>query len=612
MKFRNRLKKQLVLDSQRKLSPGESDQILLTVLRKLVIGLTDSETHERAILLKNCSFENISEFLSLAAEKADPLSQGSASMYYRHAAIAAFVKKYPFTGVPGLNPLEKAKERSAQAEMLCRLTNKRLRYYRRNERRLFTKKASIAQVLHLARLKISNWLGPLDLNEIADNAKHGPGGCIGLKRPRTTAYYKYAASEYTLSPRCVPYAKALLRSDPLWGRALSNLGPFDEGPPNDVQIMLKARCKVTDYNKVTYVPKTAQTHRAIAVEPLLNLYFQLGIGSTLRGKLRRVGYDLDHCWAKNKKLAQYASETGRGRDIELSTIDLSMASDTLSIELVRDLLPPEWFDLMNDVRSHEGDYDGVRQTWAKFSSMGNGFTFELETMIFLALALSLSSLDGVDMNYISVFGDDIILPSCLYTQFCELLRFVGFKVNYDKTFHRGPFRESCGGDYYEGLDVRPFYLKRKLLKVEDLIFLRNNLYLETIKLSKFGYDPTFMNEIIIFIESHLTTLIRTHLLGPIDGPVDGVLFSDFDLACKSHFVIWDRNLHQIRYPVLRKKPIAYSGLDPFIYLQFIEGTRTKVDTSYKWGTTPTGSRSIVTRSMSTVTHLSSEIAHYWA
>jgi hypothetical protein len=58
-----------------------------------------------------------------------------------------------------------------------------------------------------------------------------------------------------------------------------------------------------------------------------------------------------------------------------------------------------------------------------------------------------------------VYGDDIIVPSEWYHLAVEGLTLSGFAVNDAKSFYRGPFRESCGGDYLNGKDVVPVRLR---------------------------------------------------------------------------------------------------------------------------------------------------------
>lgn len=91
--------------------------------------------------------------------------------------------------------------------------------------------------------------------------------------------------------------------------------------------------------------------------------------------------------------------------------------------------------------------------------MGNGFTFELETLIFYALVRTALELSNVAYDDILVYGDDIIIPSQGYDAVCASLAFFGFTTNKLKSFNEGPFRESCGGDFFKGTNVRPYFLK---------------------------------------------------------------------------------------------------------------------------------------------------------
>jgi len=96
-----------------------------------------------------------------------------------------------------------------------------------------------------------------------------------------------------------------------------------------------------------------------------------------------------------------------------------------------------------------------------FSTMGNGFTFPLMTLLFTVILDEFLRERGDRYTPYrdGVFGDDIILPNTWSTEFVHLLEEIGFSVNLDKSFTTGFFRESCGGDYYHGFDTRGIYLK---------------------------------------------------------------------------------------------------------------------------------------------------------
>jgi hypothetical protein len=110
--------------------------------------------------------------------------------------------------------------------------------------------------------------------------------------------------------------------------------------------------------------------------------------------------------------------------------------------------------------------------------MGNGFTFELETLLFLALAwvsTELSDETPVFKENLTVFGDDIIVPVKALRLLENALRFCGFEPNPEKTFGDGPFRESCGGDFFLGEDVRPYFLKEVPVEPQHFIAMANGL-----------------------------------------------------------------------------------------------------------------------------------------
>lgn len=258
-------------------------------------------------------------------------------------------------------------------------------------------------------------------------------------------------------------------------------------------------------NRLSFVPKTCKTHRAIAVEPLLSVPLQRSLGEVIRGRLQRRGIDLLHGQDHHQKLARDASVNGR-----LATIDLSSASDTISYRLVRRILPQDWLAALESLRSThsvvperfrgaqfaidneylrlmgEPDHtetmcipeDGVMPL-SKFSSMGNGYTFELETLIFYAAGYTAMKRSALPVNRynLTVYGDDIIIDARAVPELSRILNNLGFQVNEDKTFTEGPFRESCGGDYFNGCPTKGFFVKTFDDTPWDYFYLHNSLSL---------------------------------------------------------------------------------------------------------------------------------------
>lgn len=216
------------------------------------------------------------------------------------------------------------------------------------------------------------------------------------------------------------------------------------------------------------VPKTTTIDRCACKEPDINMFLQKGAGNIIRDGLRRVGINLND-QSRNQDLAREGSLTG-----SLATLDLSSASDSVSSALVELVMPPLWFSLLNGLRSPITIIDGDEHVNEMFSSMGNGFTFELESLLFYALARATSYFEGVS-GVISVYGDDIIVPSRLADTLVWVLSYFGFETNVSKSFSEGPFRESCGGHYYNGYDITPFYVKEPIKRLTDLIHLGNQI-----------------------------------------------------------------------------------------------------------------------------------------
>lgn len=271
-------------------------------------------------------------------------------------------------------------------------------------------------------------------------------------RNRTAAH---PGGKYTgkadVTARCLIYAESALAESPIW----SAFRKPDEH-------------RLVDGNVLFTVPKTAEIDRCACKEPDLNMYFQKGVGAYIRKRLRHFGIDLND-QSRNKSLARDGSEFGH-----LATIDLSSASDSVSYELVAQTLPVFWLSFLDDLRSPVTIIDGERHVNEMFSSMGNGFTFELESLLFYAMANAVAYFTGTP-GTISVYGDDIIVPTEMCQDLISVLSFLGFETNKEKTFFEGPFRESCGGHYSNGLCITPFYIRKPIMTLRDVITLANQL-----------------------------------------------------------------------------------------------------------------------------------------
>lgn len=187
-------------------------------------------------------------------------------------------------------------------------------------------------------------------------------------------------------------------------------------------------------SRFSTVFKNNEKRRPINIESLGNILVQRQQGNFLRSCLQHIGIDLDTLADRHKMLI---------RDPRKATIDLKNASDSNTIALSEFLLPKKLFEALHHSRSFlllGGDHE--YHVPKKMSSMGNGYTFELMTLILTAISRVLDPTA-------TVFGDDIIIDQKCAPRLIELLEEVGWVVNRDKSFIEGPFRESCGANWHD-------------------------------------------------------------------------------------------------------------------------------------------------------------------
>lgn len=355
----------------------------------------------------------------------------------------------------GVDRREAAKQKFLEAESRCKATNAIFRSWSRGQ---FQFTPRVERVLFRTQRKIAKILGDVpDLTEI--KFRFGPGATTVRTKSQANARYKLGDT-FACSEAMLPLIEELLAEFPQW------VGLSESVHSVTVPVEIHP-------GKVSFVPKTALTDRAIVVEPMLNTLFQLGVGDYIADRLRRFGIDI-----RDQKPNQWFAKLGSFSGF-LATLDLSSASDTISRELVAHLLPLDWYSFLCYGRTPVVDLDGTLIRQEKFSSMGNGYTFPLETLIFYALAVSCC--EGYEeISHTRAYGDDLIIPVWRYKLLSEVLDACGFVVNPKKSFYFGAFRESCGKDYLLGVDIRPFYLKdrmdgQRLFELHNFLVRRGDL-----------------------------------------------------------------------------------------------------------------------------------------
>lgn len=218
--------------------------------------------------------------------------------------------------------------------------------------------------------------------------------------------------------------------------------------------------EVVDAIKVTAVPKSWKAARIIAPDTILGGFLSRGLGDVVRKRLERnTLINLSKQQDRHRRWAQKASENGR-----YATIDMSKASDSFVWRHIEMLVPEDWHHALDIVRTPLCEVAGKLINPRSYMLMGSGHTFPLQTLLFYCLAESVRTLLKC-RGKVSVYGDDIIVPTTMARHFNVVMSELGFTINSEKSFFDEPdpdrpshtfFRESCGGDYKGGVDVRPY------------------------------------------------------------------------------------------------------------------------------------------------------------
>lgn len=437
----------------------------------------------------------------LASLKLDPGSYVDAGAYFRDATAVALLRKYP--GLPtSFDRKANALRKWREGEDACFKTNLRLGpYLHRSDSNVLTGLTDprIDEFITDVRNIVQECIGT-DPGQFERRARFGPGATQSLKAKESSLPEKVIGKPSLTSRACMFVADFL---DTRWGKKAAEL---------------HGELSYVRGNRYSTAPKDATIHRSIAMEPDLNVFYQLAVDETIKTRLAQKGSDRGWSWDLREAQEIHKAIALRSSvSAEFATADLVNASDTVAYNLVRLLLPRAWFRVLEALRSPCTEIEERFFVLEKFSSMGNGFTFTLETVLFAAIAMAVTRRHGFEGKLgkdVFVFGDDIIVRDELYEPLVSCLAWFGFEVNTTKSFHgTTPFRESCGGDYLRGEDVRPFYLKEEVNGPQDWFSLANGLYRNLKKAEQLQLDLTSFRRAYFRCLDNIPTALRA-LRGP--------------------------------------------------------------------------------------------------
>lgn len=502
--------------------------------------------------------------VSLAGSLAEQ-TYGDERCYRLGAQLTALVKKVPFKD-PSLDPDGKAIEKFLQVEADGRSANEELRklFYHLDGRfsydaegRCITSSVladdaqRVVSILMRARKYMFRLLGNKPpLEKIFAMCRLGGGSSIGVSGDLTHLMRKLTVEKWSVSPAAEPYARAAAMAAPCFWDALgldassaqplyadpigiyTRKGAFKTAPVEmkrgEFIAAWKKRVEHVAYDQITCVLKNADCSRTVGSQPMLNMFVQLGAGDFLADVLRDK-CDIDLRTAQTQVNGPLALLGSSCEGMPVATIDLRSASDCYYIMLARLMLPGEWFSFLNAIRTPAYRLPGEDQEhrYEKFMAMGNGFCFPLQTLTFWCLLQAVYDLNEVPDRLCAVYGDDIVVYQSAALELIEVLSAVGFETNTSKTFVFGPFRESCGQDYFNGINVRPVVLDEVFENYGQVYHFINSL-------QRKGYTS---------LAEHLRTMLpRNRLVRPCSGDTQTALEVPLDEFMASRHARWIKDL----------------------------------------------------------------------
>jgi len=288
-------------------------------------------------------------------------------------------------------------------------------------------------------LIMREWLTGFSCDELVPS--HGPGAVSGLKKQQSSLIEKYKRLDWD-----------------------ARLGYFLDDQDNPSGYFPLVPGKLDRTAEVVFVAKSALGLRTISKEPASLQYFQQGVKRVLYRWFEVNPSLRAHLFLSNqermREIAKKASVTRSH-----ATIDLSSASDSVSWQLVKNVF--RGTPLLRALYALRSDYaalpDGSTQKLRLFAPMGSALCFPVECLIFAAICEKVARQYPRCKSAYYVYGDDMIVPTEYVSDVIAELESNGFVVNQSKSFSRrcSPFRESCGGEYYDGRDVTPWRISRK-------------------------------------------------------------------------------------------------------------------------------------------------------
>lgn len=388
---------------------------------------------------------------------------------------------------------------------------------------VFTKKAEISdEALHanalrdwyateerLSGLQLPDWVGELlpiveqlvptrsQLRDSIHRPKFGPGrvaergisnvsekaDAVSYSHLVDRAFYGIGSEIFGLTRENGYHVDKVIPDPEAWYKARS-VGTIDR-IPSLMKMVVKDRRKS---RSICMEPNTFMFHQQSLMRLFVDAFETNAAGRYIKLEDQEI----------SKNYSRYASASNFA-----DTLDLSSASDSVHVDLVRRIFPRHVLYFMLATRSRHAKLpDGMTVELKKFAPMGSAMCFPTQCVIFLAIIIRSAMVlteerrqggrSGMDLilHYVrrgihslfrdvsprgggsflppAVYGDDLIIDRALTGHVIQSLKSLGFVVNEGKSFiGECAFRESCGGYYMGGEDISPLFYSVKNLSRKD-------------------------------------------------------------------------------------------------------------------------------------------------
>lgn len=490
-------------------------------LRKVTSNLEHRNSHEilhgfkDALSKSHTVISNFHHICDFSSSLKDQSVETCVSSLIRHR----FVKKYNDTRVSG----EKTKLQSVAFTNYIDYENNHCSVHTLN---LWGSSPSHLRIRKV-RSALNKWLRNVKLNLYSSYVEFTPGETYLTTYGNVSVAAKLSSkSHWTVSYNCLDDACALVYNNAGLKRAARYLiaqipdvsverrslyRSFSHAGSNIgyrvfSQLLKNHIFTVVDGARGSSVPKNNETDRFINVEPLFNMILQRIIAGELREVLHFRGNSLDNQINGDSEISAQDVHKVMIADNSFATIDFSNASDSVILQVVQQLVPTSFFDLIMRTRSHYVTLGDDIISPSKVSSMGNGFTFELMTTILYCLAT-------IHTPFCRVYGDDVIVPNTCAESFMDDCKLLGFTPNYTKTFVNSVFRESCGAFYHDEIGYITSFDIKEPTCLRDCVIICNKLHIIITSNAKF-LDALLFEE-LSRLHQELLKLIPVLQKGPV-------------------------------------------------------------------------------------------------